>query len=142
MDATNTKYVCYTDGAYSSSRDQGGIGVVVIKDNKIVLEYNKMYPNTTNNRMEIQAAITALDCLKNPIDELTIFTDSMYVVGCVRLGWKREKNPDLWEKFDKAYERASKLCPSITFIHVKGHNGDPNNSKADELAVQASHYEE
>ena len=138
----NTNYEIYTDGAYSSSRDQGGIGIAVIKEGKCILEYNKMYKNTTNNRMEIQAVITALNCLKNSINQLIIFTDSMYVVGCARLGWKREKNSDLWEIYDKSLERASKLCSDISIVHVKGHNGTEWNEKVDKLAVQASHYEE
>ena len=131
-------YIAYTDGAYSSARKQGGVGIIFLKNNELIFKYNKMYKDTTNNRMEIQAVITAFNCIKNPIDSLTIYSDSMYVIGCTTLGWKREKNSDLWEIYQKSFDRLSKLCPKIEFIHVKGHNGDKYNEIVDKLAVEAS----
>ena len=133
-----TQYDVYTDGAYSSSRKQGGVGLVCVKDDKVILRYNKMYKDTTNNRMEVQAAITAFKCVKKPIDKLVIHSDSMYLIGCATLGWKRSKNQDLWKLYDEAYAAASNLCGEIEFIHVKGHNGDTYNSIADQLAVDAT----
>lgn len=132
------QYDVYTDGAYSSAKKQGGVGLVCVKDDKVILRYNKMYKDTTNNRMEVQAAITAMLCVKKPIDKLVIHSDSMYLIGCATLGWKRSKNQDLWATYDKVYEQASKLCKSIEFVHVKGHNGDTFNSIADKLAVEAT----
>jgi ribonuclease HI len=132
-------YECYTDGAYSSSRNQGGIGIVFLKNGEKVSEYSKGFKNTTNNRMEISAALAVFKCFKKPIDSLIIYTDSMYVIGCATLGWKRKKNTVLWEAFDREFNRVSKLCPNITFQHVKGHNGDKWNSYVDKLAVEASH---
>ena len=81
----------YTDGAYSSKLNQGGLAIVVIKDNKIIAEFNKTYRNTTNNRMELLAVIIAIESLKK-YNNVTIFTDSMYVIGCATLGWKKNKN--------------------------------------------------
>lgn len=130
--------VAYTDGAYSSSRDQGGIGLVILKDNKVVQQFSRMYKHTTNNQMELGAIIIVLRAIKGPIDSLTIYTDSMYCVGCATLGWKRKKNQKMWEEFDKQYERVKQLCPNITFEHVKGHNGDKYNEICDKLAVKAS----
>lgn len=131
-------YECYSDGAYSSSRDQGGVGVVFFRNGEKVFEYSKGYKNTTNNQMEITAALIILKAIKKPIDSLTIYTDSMYVIGCAVKGWQRKKNIKLWQKFDTEFQRVSKLCSKIEFIHVKGHNGDKWNSYVDKLAVNAS----
>lgn len=131
-------YECYSDGAYSSSRDQGGVGVVFLRNGEKVFEYSKGYKNTTNNQMEITAAFIILKAIKKPIDSLTIYTDSMYVIGCAVKGWQRKKNIKLWQKFDTEFQRVSKLCSKIEFIHIKGHNGDRWNSYVDKLAVNAS----
>ena len=131
-------YTLITDGAYSSSRDQGGIGIVFLKGDEKILEYSKMYKRTTNNMMELGAVITGLRFIKKPIDSLTIVSDSMYVIGCATKGWKRKKNVKLWEEFDKQYTRVSELCPNIVFEHVKGHNGDKWNEYCDKLATTAS----
>lgn len=132
-------YIFYTDGAYSSIRDQGGIGIVVLKNSKPIFKYSKMYKNTTNNQMELGAIIVALRLIKKPIDSLTIYTDSQYCIGCATLGWKRKKNVKLWEEFDNQYNRVKQLCPDIRFEHVKGHDGDMYNELCDRLAVKASH---
>lgn len=131
-------YECYTDGAYSSSRNQGGIGVVFLRNGEKIFSYSKGYKDTTNNRMEIIAAMAALKALKNPMDSLTIYTDSMYVIGCATKGWKRKKNTTLWQKFDEEMKRVSQLCSNIQFQHVKGHADNHWNNYVDELAVAAS----
>lgn len=131
-------YIIYTDGAYSSSRDNGGIGIVILRNGQEINKYSYSYPNTTNNRMELSAIIVALRAIKQNIDSLTIYSDSMYCIGCITKGWQRKKNQGLWKVFDKEYERVQKLCPEITFNHVKGHNGDEYNEICDTLAVFAS----
>ena len=131
-------YTIYTDGAYSSVKDQMGIGIVILKNDRPILEYSKMFSEGTNNKAEVAAMIIGLRLIKNPIDSLTIISDSMYCVGCASLGWKRKKNVKLWEEFDKQFERVKQLCPSIEFKHVKGHSGDKWNERADKLAVAAS----
>ena len=131
-------YECYTDGAYSSARNQGGIGIVFLRDGQKVLEYSKGFKDTTNNRMEIGAALAVFKCFKKPVESITIYTDSMYVIGCATLGWKRKKNIELWEQFDKEYARVLALCPDIKFQHVKGHASDKWNNYVDELAQGAS----
>ncbi len=132
-------YVIYTDGAYSSSRDQGGIGIVILRDEKYVFKYSKAYKKTTNNQMELIAVITALRAVKNPINSLTIYTDSMYVKGCATLGWKRKKNVELWMKFDEAMDKTKSLVKNpIQIEHVKGHADNVYNNLCDEIAVQAS----
>lgn len=133
-----SKYTLITDGAYSSSRNQGGIGLVFLKDGEKILEYSKMYKGVTNNMMELGAVIVGLRLIKNPIDSLTIVTDSMYVIGCATKDWKRKKNVRLWQEFDIQYERVKAMCPDMSFKHVKGHNGNEWNEYCDKLAVKAS----
>lgn len=132
-------YVIYTDGAYSSSRNQGGIGIVVLRDKEKVFHYSKGFRGTTNNQMELIAVMTALQAIKSPINSLTIYTDSMYVKGCATLGWKRKKNVELWIKFDKVFEKAQALVKEPIHIeHVKGHADNVYNNLCDEIAVKAS----
>ena len=136
-------YVLITDGAYSSSRDQGGLGFVFIRDGTKVFEYSKTVKNTTNNKMELGAIILGLRAIKGSIDSLVIVSDSMYCIGCAIKGWKRKKNQKLWEAFDKEYSRVSSLCSNITWKHVKGHQNDNSeftkwNNYVDKLAVRAS----
>lgn len=140
-----SNYKLITDGAYSSKLDQGGLGLVFLRDNELILKYSKMYKHTTNNQMELGAIITGLKCITKPIDNLTIISDSMYCIGCATKGWKRSKNVKLWEEFDKQYARVSELCPNIVFEHVKGHQSGTNltqeaywNKYVDRLAVSAS----
>ena len=133
-----SNYKLITDGAYSSKLDQGGLGLVFLRDNELILKYSKMYKHTTNNQMELGAIITGLKCITKPIDNLTIVSDSMYCIGCATKGWKRSKNVKLWEEFDRQYARVSELCPNIVFEHVKGHNGDKWNEYCDKLATTAS----
>lgn len=124
----------YTDGAYSSLRNQGGWAFVVLKDGVKVSSGFDAVLNTTNNRMEILSAIEAIKHMKEQnISEFTIYSDSMYLVGTMTLNWKRKKNVDLWIIMD---ELISGL--NITWLHVKGHEGDKYNEMCDMLAVHAS----
>lgn len=124
----------YTDGAYSSSRNQGGWAFVVLKDGeKIYSEYDTVF-ETTNNRMEIQSAIEAVKYMvSNNIKNFTIYSDSMYLIGTMTLNWKRKKNNDLWKEIDDLVKGLN-----ITWLHVKGHEGDKYNELCDTLAVHAS----
>lgn len=138
-----SKYIIFTDGAYSSARDQGGIGIVFVKDGKKVYEFSKMIPHTTNNRCELSAVIYALNAISKPIDSIVIYSDSQYVIGCATKGWKRKKNLALWTIYDKILNKAQQFCPDITFCWVKGHTLNCDffsemNNLADELAVKAS----
>ena len=123
----------YTDGAYSSSRNQGGLGIVFIKDDKVIAKFSKTYKNTTNNRMELMAVIIALQSIKDE-NEITIYSDSMYVIGTATQGWKRKKNLDLWEIYDAVIDSFK----TVTFKHVKGHSTNVFNNLCDEMAVAAS----
>ena len=127
----------YTDGAYSSATEQGGIGIVVVKDGNAIQTFNKGFKNTTNNQMELLAVIASLNAINKHYDEVCIYTDSMYVIGCATKGWKRKKNQSLWKKYDETYSQALQFCENISFCHVKGHEDDTFNNMADKLAVEA-----
>lgn len=128
-----SSYICYTDGAYSNTLNQGGIGFIILKDDKEVARYSKMYKNTTNQRMEQMAAIVALESIKTP-SEVTIISDSQYVVCTYTKNWKRKANLDLWKRFDKAIAFHTK----VTFCWTKGHAEDQYNKICDKLAQEAS----
>jgi ribonuclease HI len=134
----------YTDGACSGNPGPGGWGAILIaRDGETVLkerEINGGEALTTNNRMELLAAIHALEALDRP-STLTVITDSSYVKdgitswihGWKAKGWKKKggeiKNIDLWKRLDAARDRHD-----VTWEWVKGHAGHPENERADELA--------
>lgn len=137
--------LAYTDGACSGNPGPGGWGVLLIaRDGDRVVktrELNGGEPMTTNNRMELMAAIAALEALSRP-SELTLVTDSNYlrdgvtkwIHGWRKNGWrtadrKPVKNEDLWRRLDAATEPHR-----ISWEWVKGHAGHAENERADELA--------
>lgn len=130
----------YTDGGASGNPGPGGYGALLLyKQHR--KEMSQGYRLTTNNRMELLAVITALEVLKEEGLNVTIYSDSKYVVDAVAKGWvfgwekkgfKGKKNPDLWQRFLKVYRKHN-----VTFRWVKGHAGHPLNERADELAVKA-----
>ena len=130
----------YTDGACQVSTDNGGVGVVFIKDNEVIYQFNKHFKDVTNNQMEIMAVIYALHAISTNFDSITVVSDSQYVLGCINKGWKRKKNQNYWQLFDKVYNRAKEFCSDIKFEWTKGHNTNEYNNLADRLAVEASHF--
>lgn len=139
------KYRIYTDGAYSSARNQGGIGIVFVKeiDGELIKigETSKGYKNTTNNRMELKAITLGLKCIQYPIDHLTIISDSMYAIGASHIGhlkYKRNKNLDVLHELDKVFNEKKALLGEVHIEWVKGHFEDEWNARADKLAVEAS----
>ena len=126
--------VIYTDGAFATSKQTMGVAFVATSNNEKLYSYFDGIKGGTNNRAEIIAVLLALNwCKKNNINNVTIYTDSMYVVGTMTLNYQRKKNTDLWQKMDLAIEGLT-----ITWNHDKGHNGDNWNSLCDVLAVQDS----
>ena len=128
----------YTDGAYKSSIDQGGIGIVWMKNNEVFKKYSKGFKHTTNNKMELIAMLCAFKSIKTSMDEVEFISDSQYVLGCLTKGWKKKKNVELWNILDKEYERIKSLVKNIKFTHVRGHQDCFGNNLADELASNAS----
>lgn len=134
------KVTAYTDGAASGNPGPGGYGVV-LEAGKHRKELYGGFRLTTNNRMELLGAIVALEALKSPGTEVTIVSDSKYVVDSVEKGWvfdwekkgfAKKKNPDLWKRFLVAYRRHR-----VRFQWIRGHNGHPQNELCDQLAVAA-----
>lgn len=124
-----SNYVVYTDGAYSAMRNQGAIAFIILKDNKCVSRFSKIINNTTNQRAEQLACIYALESIKTP-SNITIYSDSAYVVNTYNAGWKKKANLDLWNRLDKAKDKHN-----VTFIHVKGHSDNLYNNLCDFLAT-------
>ena len=132
--------VIYTDGACSGNPGPGGWGVS-LRYGTVVKELHGGDRSTTNNRMELMAAIQALEALTRPAT-VRLYTDSRYLLdgitkwvdGWQRNGWKTAakqpvKNVDLWQRLVAAMEPHK-----ITWEWVRGHAGDPGNERADELA--------
>ena len=141
------KVTIYTDGGCSGNPGPGGYGAVLLYENNRK-EISEGYRLTTNNRMEMLACIKALEILKYPC-EINLFSDSKYVINGIEKGWAKKweannwkrnknemaKNPDLWS-------RLLRLCEThnVTFTWVKGHAGNKENERCDELTniVRAS----
>jgi len=141
----------YTDGAARGNPDgPGGYGTILTYVDSTGLEHTREYSGgfkkTTNNRMELMAAIIGLESLTKPCD-VKLYSDSQYVIkafndhwleGWIKKGWKRGKNEpvkniDLWKRILQAKEKHT-----VTFIWVKGHDGHPQNERCDVLATTAA----
>jgi ribonuclease HI len=132
----------YTDGACSGNPGPGGWGVLMLaREGGAVVKERTLQGGealTTNNRMELMAAISALEALTKP-SEITVVTDSAYVKDGITQwihAWKRGnwtkknlKNVDLWQRLDAAQARHR-----VTWAWIKGHAGHAENERADELA--------
>lgn len=129
----NDLYTIYSDGAYSPSTNQGGVGFVIVKNGVKIFSFSKMFKNTTNQRMEVLAMTIALESIKTP-SNIKVVTDSMYLVGTLTKNWKRKANLDLWERLDKAISKHL----TVNVEWVKGHANDQFNEEADKLAFNAS----
>ena len=138
------KYTIYTDGACSGNPGRGGWGAVIFDNDNKQKNISGSEENTTNNRMELSAAIMALEEV-NMNSEITIYTDSTYVKNGItewvlkwkENGWKNSnkepvKNKDLWEKLDNLCEQNT-----INWKWVKAHASNKYNNLADELATKA-----
>lgn len=130
----------YTDGASSGNPGPGGYGVV-LRCGNLEKEMSGGFARTTNNRMELLAVIKGLEAIKWSNARVEIYSDSSYVVKAVnegwlenwrRKGWKKVKNPDLWQRFLGIYP-----LHRVNFHWLKGHAGHPENERCDRLAVAA-----
>ena len=138
----NTVHI-YTDGACRGNPGPGGWGALLCYQNQ-EKTLQGAEPDTTNNRMELMAAIQALETLSRPCD-VVLTTDSNYVrLGITQWikGWKKNgwrtsqkapvKNADLWQRLDTATQKHQ-----VDWQWVKGHSGHPQNERADQLATSA-----
>ena len=120
----------WTDGACSPNPGRGGAAAILIyKGRERVI--SQTYWETTNNRAEMNAAIIALDALKEPCN-VKLYSDSQLLVSTMTKGWKRKKNQDLWKRLDELTK-----THSVQFEWVRGHSGIHENERVDALADQA-----
>ncbi len=131
----------YTDGAASGNPGPGGYGVI-LRSGQHYKELSGGFRLTTNNRMELLAVIVGLQAIKSPGQQVTVYSDSKYVVdsvekkwvfGWLKTGFKGKKNKDLWIRFLDIYKQHQ-----VGFVWIKGHNSHPENERCDQLAVAAS----
>lgn len=142
----------YTDGACRGNPGPGGYGCILRYTGPDGRVYEKElsggFVNTTNNRMEILAAVAALEALKKPC-QVTLYSDSQYLVNAFRQGWlekwkrndwyrdakhkEKAKNVDLWKRLDQAMKPHQ-----VQFRWVKGHAENPYNNRCDQMAVEAA----
>lgn len=130
----------YTDGACSGNPGPGGYGVVM-RCGQYEKTMSQGYALTTNNRMELLAVIVALESVKWLQADVTIWSDSSYVVDAVEKGWvfswekknfAGKANEDLWRRFLMVFRRHR-----VRFVWIRGHNGHPENERCDKMAVEA-----
>ncbi len=134
--------IVYTDGAARGNPGRGGYGAILIWGEKRK-EISGGYQHTTNNRMELMAVIAALQALKKDNLQITVYSDSAYVVNSVEKGWLKnwvstdfkggKKNKDLWLLYNSLSQKHT-----VKFIWVKGHADNPYNNRCDELATAAA----
>lgn len=124
----------YCDGAFSSNRNTGGWAFIALQNEEKI--FSNFFPISggTNNTAEIQAAIEACNWAREQdYKEFTIYSDSMYVIGAISKGNKRNKNIELLAELDKAVEGLT-----IQWKHIKGHSNNKWNELCDALAVTAT----
>ncbi len=132
----------YTDGACRGNPGKGGFGAILIYEGH-EKELSGGEKETTNNRMELMAAIAALEALKEPC-EVTLTSDSKYMIDAITKGWVYSWKAKSWKKADKSpalnvdlWERLLALLEKhkVEFVWVRGHNGHPYNERCDTLAT-------
>lgn len=145
MDNRLTKVEIFTDGACSGNPGPGGYGTI-LKCGPHEKELSGGEEKTTNNRMELTAVIEGLKALNRPCD-VTIYSDSQYVVNGITKGWAESWKRNGWKKSDKKPALNADLWDAlltelakhnVTFHWVKGHAGHPENERCDDLAVMES----
>ena len=136
------KVILYTDDACSGNPGPGGYAAILIY-NGVEKEISGGEKNTTNNKMEMMAVIKGLEMLKEPC-EVSVYSDSAYVVNSIEKGWVYSWKKNNWKKADKKevknielWERMLELMNihKVSFLKVKGHSDDELNNRCDRLAV-------
>lgn len=132
----------YTDGSSRGNPGPGGYGVILMAGS-LTKELSQGYRLTTNNRMELMGVIAGLEALKKDGLNVTVYSDSQYIVKAVEAGWLKKwiatdfkggkKNRDLWMYY---HELAQKH--KVRFVWVRGHADNPYNNRCDELATAAA----
>lgn len=135
------KVTIYTDGSALGNPGRGGYGVVMMSGAHRK-EISDGFLHTTNNRMELLAVIVGLEALKAQMCDVTIYSDSSYVVNAIEKGWLKswtkagfagKKNVDLWRRFLEIYPKHK-----VKMVWIKGHAEIPENERCDVLAKAAA----
>ena len=126
-----TQIQIFTDGSCLGNPGPGG-WAYIIQCGEQRVEGSGHYVETTNNRMEMMAAIEALKII-TPAQSVVLHSDSQLLIKTMTLGWKRKKNQDLWAELDRLC-----LLHRVTWQWVRGHNGHPENEACDTLAQRAA----
>ena len=138
MDKKHPPIQLFTDGACSGNPGPGGYGVI-LRCGDYEKELSEGFAETTNNRMELLAVIVGLEAIKWKDADVTVYSDSTYVINSVTKGWldswvlkdfKGKANPELWKRYLAVESRHN-----VKFVWVKGHAGHPENERCDRLAV-------
>lgn len=139
---SSDEIIVYTDGSSRGNPGPGGYGAILMSGNR-KKELAQGYRLTTNNRMELMGVIAALEAMKKTGLNITIYSDSQYIVKAIKQGWlnkwmatnfsKGTKNKDLWVRFNNLYKQHN-----IKFVWVKGHADNVYNNRCDELATAAA----
>jgi ribonuclease HI len=144
--SSESRIFVYTDGGCIDNPGPGGYGAIIIADGQRK-ELSGGFRLTTNNRMELTAAIVALQTVP-PHSKVTLYSDSRYLVDSIEKGWARSWQANKWRKSDKTralnvdlWQQILTLCSQldIKFSWVEGHAGHPENERCDRMAVEASH---
>jgi ribonuclease HI len=126
-------YTIYTDGScLKNPGGPGGYAAVIFRDEELIEEVSGGDTVTTNNRMELMAAVVGLRAVREP-SVITLFSDSQYLIKTLTQGWKRMKNVDLWVRLDQAAKPHR-----VSWQWIRGHHGNAGNVRADQLANQAA----
>jgi len=126
-------YTIYTDGScLKNPGGPSGYAAVIFRDEELIEEVSGGDAVTTNNRMELMAAVVGLRAMREP-SFITLYSDSQHLIKTLTQGWKRMKNVDLWARLDQA----AKLH-RVSWQWIRGHHGNPGNVRADALANQAA----
>jgi ribonuclease HI len=142
---TSKQISIYTDGSCLGNPGPGGYGIIIVSDGWTE-EISGGFRRTTNNRMELLAAIIALESVKTD-SAVTVYTDSQYLVNSINKGWAKKWNDNHWVKSDKKtalnpdlWDRLLKLCQKhrVEFVWIRGHHNHPKNDRCDKLATDAA----
>ena len=132
-------YTIYTDGNYSRINNEGAFAFVILKGNEEIMRKAGIVRDETNNRAELKAIIAGVYSLPDDATHVRVISDSMYALKTLSGEWKRLKNKDLFNNWEKKVKAARKNL-KIDFMFVKGHSGDYYNELCDQLCVERLGY--
>ena len=131
------KYLAYTDGGYHLYKNEGAYAFVILQDGKIIHKGSRVIRNESNNRAELKAILDAVSWCPDKA-EIIVRSDSQYAINTLNGTWKRRKNTDLFEEWDRIVTFKE---VTVTLEWVHGHNGDKYNEMCDHMCDEAVGYD-